>query len=235
VQGLLCLPWGANPPLWSLGYEWGLYLIAPAIFGALLLPMLARQRLLSCAAVAVVFAGLTLWNPDWPKWFAVWMLGAIAWRVFKAGFVGLPAGIIGLMVCAGGLVVSRTALVPTFVTDWCVAGGLAAAMANPKILGLTGGIGAVRRGADFSYSLYATHLPVCVFIGALMERFAGWPHSLVQPDLRGVVAFIVMVAGALLVAQAFAYPTEKNTAAVRAWLMNLRASLRWNTGSVSRT
>jgi hypothetical protein len=61
------------------------------------------------------------------------------------------------------------------------------------------------------------------------------PHSLVQPDLRGVVAFIVMVAGALLVAQAFAYPTEKNTAAVRAWLMNLRASLRWNTGSVSRT
>jgi peptidoglycan/LPS O-acetylase OafA/YrhL len=235
VQGLLCLPWGANPPLWSLGYEWGLYLIAPAIFGALLLPMLPRRRLLSGTAVAIVFVGLTLWNPDWPKWFAIWMLGAIAWRVFKAGVVGLPAGVVGLMVCAAALVISRTALVPAFVTDWFVAGGLAVAMANPTILGLTSRVIAVRRGADFSYSLYATHLPVCVFIGALMERFAGWPHSLVQPDFRGILAFIVMVAGALLLARGFAYMTERNTAAVRAWLTNLRASLGWNTGSVSRT
>ena len=49
LQGLLCLPWGANPPFWTLGYEWGLYLIAPAIFGALLVPMLPRRRVLSCA------------------------------------------------------------------------------------------------------------------------------------------------------------------------------------------
>ena len=106
LQGLLCLPWGANPPFWTLGYEWGLYLIAPAIFGALLVPMLPRRRLLSCAAVSIVFVALTWWNPDWPTWFAFWMLGAIASRVFRTGRVGLPAGLAGLCDlrgCAGGV------------------------------------------------------------------------------------------------------------------------------------
>jgi len=235
VQGLLCLPWGANPPLWTLGYEWGLYLFAPAVFGALLLPMLPRRRLLSCAAVAIVFLALTWWNPDWPIWFAFWMLGAIASRVFRTGRVGFPAGLAGLLICAVALVVSRAALVPQSVTDWFVAGGLALAVTNAAIMRWTTGVPAIPRGAGFSYSLYAIHLPVCIFIGALMERFVQWPTTLVQPDLRGILAFIVMIAGALVAARGFAFLTEDKTAALREWLTNLRASLRWQAGRVSGT
>ena len=128
--------------------------------------------------MAIVFAALTWWNPDWPTWFAFWMLGAIASRVFRTGRLGLPVGLAGLVICAVALVVSRAALVPQFVTDWCVAGGLALAVANPAIMRWTTGVRAITRGAGFSYSLYAIHLPVCVFIGALMERFAGWPPAL---------------------------------------------------------
>jgi peptidoglycan/LPS O-acetylase OafA/YrhL len=235
LQGLLCLPWGANPPFWTLGYEWGLYLIAPAIFGALLVPMLPRRRLLSCAAVSIVFVALTWWNPDWPLWFAFWMLGAIASRVFRTGRVGLPAGLAGLLICAIGMVVSRAALVPQFITDWCVAGGIALAVSNAAVMRWTTGVRAITRGAGFSYSLYAIHLPVCIFIGALMERFVGWPPALVQPDLRGLLAFIVMTTGALVAARGFAFLTEDNTAALREWLMNLRASMRWQAGRVSGT
>jgi peptidoglycan/LPS O-acetylase OafA/YrhL len=235
LQGLLCLPWGANPPLWTLGYEWGLYLFAPAVFGAALVPMVLRRRLISCAAVAIVFAALTWWNPDWPYWFLLWMLGAAASRVFKSGMVPFPIGVAGLMIGAISLVVSRAALVPTGLTDWCLAFGLAAAVANPTIMQWTSSVPAIPRGASFSYSLYAIHLPVCVFIGALLERFAGWPPTLVQPDLSGILAFVVMIIGALAAARGFAGLTEYHTAALREWLTNLRASLRWQAGRVSGT
>ena len=133
------------------------------------------------------------------------------------------------------LVLSRAALVPQSVTDWFVAGGLALAVTNAAIMRWTTGMPAIPRGAGFSYSLYAIHLPVCIFIGALMECFVQWPTTLVQPDARGILAFIVMTAGALVAARGFAYLTEDNTAALREWLTNLRASLRWQAGRVSGT
>jgi peptidoglycan/LPS O-acetylase OafA/YrhL len=233
LQGLLCLPWGVNPPLWSLGYEWGLYLIAPAIFGALLIAMPPARRLLSCTAVAIVFLALALWNPDWPFWFSLWMLGAIVRRVFVASPVGLPAGIAGLVIGVASLVLSRAALVPSLATDAGLAGGIALAFTCPTVMQWTARLRAVARGAGFSYSLYAIHLPLCIFVGALLERFAGWPHVLVQPNLRGFMAFGIMVISALVAARAFAFLTEDRTAAVREWLMGLRASLGWQAGRVS--
>jgi peptidoglycan/LPS O-acetylase OafA/YrhL len=50
VQKLMCNPWGANPPRWSLGFEWTLYLIAPAIFYV----VLARPSRVSLAIVAAL-------------------------------------------------------------------------------------------------------------------------------------------------------------------------------------
>jgi peptidoglycan/LPS O-acetylase OafA/YrhL len=121
-------------------------------------------------------------------------------------------------------------LFPPLATDACLAGGLAIAVASPAVMQLTAGVRTIARGAGYSYSLYATHLPVCVFVGALMERFAGWPLVLVQPDLRGLLGFITMVICALAAARGFAYLTEDRTAAVREWLTSLRASLGWQTG-----
>jgi peptidoglycan/LPS O-acetylase OafA/YrhL len=224
LQGLLCLPWGVNPPLWSLGYEWGLYLTAPAVFGTLLLPMATRRRALSGAAVAIAFVALTWWNPEWPFWFVLWMLGAFARNMFGSGRVALPIGLAGLAIAAVALLVSRAALLPPLATDAVLALGLAIAVACPALMRWSAGGRPIARGAGFSYSLYAIHLPVCVFVGALFERFTGWPHSLVQPDLRGMIGFAVMVACALIAARGFAFLTEDRTAAVREWLMGLRAS-----------
>jgi peptidoglycan/LPS O-acetylase OafA/YrhL len=227
VQGLMCPPWGANPPFWSLGYEWALYLFAPALFGALFAPMPLWRRVASCVAVAVIFKALDWWNPDWPFWCSIWVLGAVAWRVSASGRIKWPLGVAGLAVAAAALVISRAALVAPLVTDLCLAVGLALGVACPAILQRIGRIGAIARGAAMSYSLYAIHLPVCVFIGALLEHFAAWPRELVQPDLRGITGFVVMLIGALTAARVFAYFTENRTAAVRTWLMNLRASLGW--------
>src|SRR5262249_60417101 len=128
--------------------------------------------------------------PTWPVCFAFWMLGAIASLVFRSGRVGFPAGLAGLLICAVAMVVSRAALVPQSVTDWFVAGGLALAVTNAAIMRWTTGVPAIPRGAGFSYSLYAIHLPVCIFIGALMERFVQWPTTLVHPHLLGILPLL---------------------------------------------
>src|SRR5262245_30249094 len=151
LQGLLCLPWGVNPPLWSLGYEWGLYLFAPAVFAALLLRMPPIRRMASCGAVAIIFVALTLWHPDSPFWSATWLPGAAAGLGLRTRPFGALAGLAASLVAAAGLILSRAALLPPLVTDACVAGGLAIAVASPVVMQWTAGVYAVPRGASFSY------------------------------------------------------------------------------------
>lgn len=223
VQGLLCAPWGADPPLWSLGFEWGLYLVAPVVFAGLLVPMPPARRIAVLTVTILGLAALTWWNGDWPVWFSFWMLGVAAARLFAAGAVKLPVALPGLFVGAVGLIVSRLAILPPLATDIMVGAGLALAVACPTVMAWPEGARAIERGAGFSYSLYLVHLPVCVFVGALLERFGHWPARLVQPDAVGLLGFAIMVAAALVTAYLFARCTEDHTARVRRWLMGLRS------------
>jgi peptidoglycan/LPS O-acetylase OafA/YrhL len=216
LQGILCTPWGADPPLWSLGYEWAFYLIAPLI----LFPVLLRKRRgASDVIVPVALAvGLTWWNAEWLFWFAIWMCGAIAARIFEKGLVSVPIGLMGAVVCALALVLSRLKLGPQFATDAMVTIGLVVAISSRGLMRLGGEIAVVRRGAGFSYSLYLIHLPLCLLIGAIYQKWLGWPSGLVQPDARGIAGFAGMIVIALLVAFVFGRLTEDHTSTVRRWL-----------------
>jgi peptidoglycan/LPS O-acetylase OafA/YrhL len=227
LQGLLCEPWGADPPLWSLGYEWALYVVGPAIFVALASPGLQRRQLLTLVLAGAVFAALTWRTTDWPQWFAFWILGAIAARCFAKQAIGLPVALVGAFACGVGLVLSRLAVLPPLATDVLVAGGLALAASSQALMRWSFGEVLTRRGAGFSYSLYLIHLPVCIFIGALFERFAHWPGGLVQPDSAGILGFICMVTLALIAAHAFAHFTEQHTALLRKWLLQRFSSAEW--------
>ena len=78
LQGFLCGAWKQNPALWSLGYEWVLYLFAPAILGLLMMRGALSVRL---AAVALLLCGAAAMSIDFGDvafWFAAWFLGVIA-------------------------------------------------------------------------------------------------------------------------------------------------------------
>src|SRR4051794_5522765 len=57
LQGIACLPLGANIPLWSLGFEWVFYLVAPALFG---LCLSGRPSLVRLVGIALLFLCLSL-------------------------------------------------------------------------------------------------------------------------------------------------------------------------------
>ncbi|HEY8565406.1 MAG TPA: acyltransferase [Beijerinckiaceae bacterium] len=215
LPGVACAPWGANPPLWSLGYEWAYYLAAPALFAAIF----GRGERLGSVTLflaAAIIAALGALDPiSLALFFAFWLMGAAASRLAAAGGVPLFVGLAGLGVCAAGLVLSRLSVLPVPLTSTLVAAGLALAVACRAITGARiFDNAAVRRGAGFSFSLYLTHLPVALLAGALIQRLGG-AGELQQPGTPAYITWTALVAAALLAADLFARLTEDRTAQVR--------------------
>jgi peptidoglycan/LPS O-acetylase OafA/YrhL len=202
VQGVMCTPWGANPPLWSLGFEWVLYLTAPAIFYA----ALARSSRISLAVILLVMC-----DHEIVYWFLIWFAGTVAYVLSDRYSSGRVVGLAGVALSLAALVASRMKIVPATETDIAVAIGVAAAFSCRWLVTAQIRSSIIQRCARFSYSLYLIHLPVCLFFGAMLEGFAGWSHELVQPDAIGLGAFALIIAGGLLSAWLFAMATEDHT------------------------
>jgi peptidoglycan/LPS O-acetylase OafA/YrhL len=214
LPGVACAPWGANPPLWSLGYEWTFYLMAPLLFGIWYAPERMLWRGLALLAFAATAASLLAGAEAWPFLFGTWLLGAVSARVVARTSLPLWLGLVGLAVACAAMVVSRTGALPLRLSDLGVAGGLALALCCREIVTFSVAERIVSRGAGFSFSLYLIHLPVGLLIGAILERL-GWPAMLVQPGLAALAAFGITLAGCLFSAHLFARATEDHTAALR--------------------
>jgi peptidoglycan/LPS O-acetylase OafA/YrhL len=164
LEGFSCPEWQQNPPLWSLGYEWALYLFAPAIIQLIVWKASPGLRLLAIALVCAIAATVC----ERPKWgvflFIVWFLGAGSYRALRAGLVPLPAGLLGAGLIIAGMAISRLKVVSTHETDTIIAAGTAIVIAcrpmaafplAPRLFGWAAG---------FSYTLYAIHLPLLYLI-----------------------------------------------------------------------
>jgi peptidoglycan/LPS O-acetylase OafA/YrhL len=216
LQGVVCAPWGADPPLWSLGWEWVFYLVGPVLFAIWLLPLRPLLRGIGFVCLGASLVSL-LGVGQWLLWFGVWLSGVGASLVATRREVPMVAGLAGLILCAVAIVLSRTTLLPSLGADAGVGLGLAVALSCRQISNADILRTLAARGASFSYSLYLIHLPVGVFIGGMLERL-GWPRTLIPPGPEAYAAFAVIVAAALVVAYVFAQFTEKHTARFRRFL-----------------
>lgn len=213
LQGVFCSVWSINPPLWSLSYEWLLYLMAPMGLAVMYAsgPLVAR-----CIAFLLVAAFLYALLPESFQWFWVgyWALGAGAAWIAARGGVPAAVGWIGLGTLLAALVLARTRALPVPATDIAIAAGLAAAISCQTLLLLCPAPRLFAFLASFSYSLYAIHYPVVVTVAGGLERLGG-QGELLQPGLVAYSSFAVTLLLALLFAATFARLTEAHTDTVR--------------------
>jgi len=216
LQGILSPTAGTNNSLWSLAYEWWYYLQFPLlvlIFSKTTKPSL---RLLYLAAFlgSTVFVGREI-----VALFPTWLLGA--------AIAALPPTKLSKAFAIPLLTLSISCLVLVKMLDmskyWAALG---AAVAFSLILfcavrqrgSCTNAV--YRRVAgffsDISYTLYLIHLPLAIFICALVDR----PWHYYSPSLMTLSAFLVMNAAVVAVAFLFYKLFEGNTDRVRRALAN---------------
>jgi peptidoglycan/LPS O-acetylase OafA/YrhL len=214
---------GDNTPLWSLSYEFWYYLLFPAGLLVFARSLAIRWRVLSCV---VFVAGAAVAGPAVLILLPTWLLGAlISWKqdAIRLWWPRIPR------VFAGGLrVILTLALLATSAatiasSDLGIVGDYTAAIVAGLLLislvtdaqsrGVRASLTPLSWAAGWSYSLYATHLPVIALIAALVVPRADRRFELASLAglATGVVVFVlVLVAGFLFWAL-----TERNTTAVR--------------------
>ena len=121
LQGFVCRAWQQNPALWSLGYEWVLYLFAPAILGLLMMRGALSLRLSAIALLLCGAAAMSIDFGDWLFWFAAWFLGVYASIVIKRVRLPFSVGLVGLVTLIGAMSIARVQIVSMLGTDVVIA------------------------------------------------------------------------------------------------------------------
>ena len=226
LQGFSCPAWDQNPALWSLGYEWALYLFAPAIIQLIVWKASLGLRLtaiaLVCAIAATVCGGPA--PPEDPSggvfWFIAWFLGVGSYRVLRAGLVPLPAGLLGAGLIIAGMAMSRLKAASGLETDTIIAAGAAVAMACRPLVEFPLAPRLSGWAAGFSYTLYAIHMPL-IFLAVAIFQNIGFPPEKILPSPVAFMEFGVTSAMCLLAAFLVSLVAERKTGQVRAAMLRM--------------
>jgi peptidoglycan/LPS O-acetylase OafA/YrhL len=230
VQGYLCTEWKENPALWSLGYEWVLYLFAPAILGLIVMPGTRLLRFAGLALLLVIAGALSVNVTEWAFWFSAWFLGVAAWRLSRAWPIPMTLGLIALAVAVVSMPFAELQIVGQMKADIVVAVAFAFAVACRPLVAFPFFPRFFEWAASFSYSLYATNLAILYLAATVLERI-GFPADKMVPGRIAFLAFGICVAAAVIFAYLMSLVTERQTPRLRGWL---RSALSWRSRPLAR-
>jgi len=223
VQSVYTDVLGTNTPLWSLAYEFWYYLLFPSALLAFAKGISGWQRLL---AGLVFIVGATISGPSVLLLFPAWLAGA-ALAHFQEPVRGWTRSLTQLRLSLfrwGATSILIGGCVATVIAD--LTGMIAAiVIALPSCVWLASFILDVRstrltrmtvvplsKAADWSYSLYASHMPVVAFLSAWLIgnesarwQVSGWSGL----GALGIVLIVTVFAFALSLV------TEKHTHPLR--------------------
>ena len=238
LQDIYAPYFGTNSALWTLAHEYWYYVTFGLLAAATSRAYSPLVRQVSGAAGLLLVVGLSASMSYHLFGFALWLLGAAAAVVTRPlmSRAWLSLALFGVTIV--GL---RLGLRFSLVEVWWIGGlaDLAVALAFANLLAsLRFDTGPAwrwcarplhRHLADFSYSLYALHMPVVIFVSAAAQTWLGFgsrsvPYGYGPWLLAG--ATLVLVSA---LAFALSLITEARTQAVRTYLQGLFA------GSSART
>jgi peptidoglycan/LPS O-acetylase OafA/YrhL len=220
LQGVSCPVWDRNLALWSLGYEWALYLFAPVIIGLIVWKTSPGFRLIASVLVCAIAATVCAQPAKGVGWFFVWFLGAGSYRVLRAGLVPLPAGLLGAGLIIAGMAESRLKAASELETDTMIAAGTAIVIACRPLTAFPLAPRLFSWAAGFSYTLYAIHFPL-VFLNLAIFRNIGFPPDKIPASPVAFMEFGVTIAICLLAAFLVSLVTERKTGQVQAAMLRM--------------
>lgn len=218
LQGLICDAWSENPALWSLGYEWALYLVAPALLSLAVPKAPIRLRLSGLAILTLAIAALYFGTREWLFWLFAWFAGVLAAQLQRWFEIPRWIGLAGVLIGMFCMVVSRVKLVDSAYTDSGIAIGITVALTSRALLGWSLAPIFFKRAASFSYSLYAIHLPL-VFLSLAMAQNLGFSARRVLPGPMAFTEFGLCVIVSVAFAYVFSIFTEHRTERLRMWIL----------------
>lgn len=215
LQTILTPVLGTNGPLWSLANEFWYYLLFPLGIMALW----PRTRLENRVLCTVLFFAIAWFvRGGLLLGFPIWLAGVV---LFKLPAPSFPAGVARYARLAATLIylpiffaMGRIHL-PAFIDDYIL--GLFTLAYLWVLLSARDPYPATdisargsRELARFSYTLYATHLPLLVFAASLLVGNSRW-----SPTPAKVLSGIGVLVVTLAYAYGLAYSTEFRTDSVR--------------------
>lgn len=226
LQNIVTEPYGTNIPLWSLAVEVWYYITFPLLLMPITRHLSLRMRLFwFCLAVLVCgYISLVSYLFFWG--YVMWIAGALTAMaprpVFRSYWVSL-AIFIAVIVPVRLLV--RGPLVENFPSARTASDVLCAiAFANLLLsarFSVPAFFAAIRSlkfdVPNFTYTLYLTHLPIIVFVRAMLDAVApGW--ALQNATLGNWAAMLSVIAFAFVFAYFFSALTEARTASFRRFI-----------------
>jgi peptidoglycan/LPS O-acetylase OafA/YrhL len=176
-----------NPALWSLGYEWALYLFAPAIINLIMWKASFGLRLTGIVLACAIAATICTHPEKVVFWFLVWFLGAGSYHLLRAGRVSLPLGLLGACLMIVGMAMARLKSASGLEANTLIAAGTAPAIACRPMVEFRLAPRFFSWAAGFSYTLYAIHIPLVYLMVAIFQsRISTGQSSSRHAGLHGV-------------------------------------------------
>jgi peptidoglycan/LPS O-acetylase OafA/YrhL len=225
LQGIRTAVFGSNGPLWSLSYEFWYYLLFPLGLFAVSRKSKATAKAAYLAAGLLVFVfigkGIALY-------FVIWLLGTFVYLCRPPRVMASKAaGCLFAFLFVVSLLAPRFKLVPNGqLSDFFVAVTFSAFLlfllnserSTPSILYTK----AARSLSNISYSLYLLHVPVLVFLNAVIIR----QGSRWQPTATHLGVGVLVGGVVFLYTYGIWYFTEARTGQVREKITFLLSSTR---------
>ena len=212
LQGVACSS-PLNPPLWSLGYEWALYMTAPLLF---LLASSSTHIVFRVVATGLLIGSAIVVLPDHSQWplILAWFAGAGVRQWSSKRDSSTWIAVVGAVIALVGVISWGSSTTPKTFASLVTTVGLILLFSNRRTLTFAPAKKFFQFFAGFSYSLYVIHYPVSVFWARMLQHF-GVVDGAHTFNAANFASFIASTGLSVLVAYIFSRFTEAKTDVLR--------------------